>query len=795
MRLFFIGFFLCHFLCSHAQQNIDTSFQQYVAARPQEKIHIHFDRHTYAASETIFFKAYLQSAGSPSYISSNLYVDVYNDSGHLVQHTMWPIMAASARGNIDIPNNYRSDKLHLKAYTQWMKNEGEDFFFKQQLKIVSLSPSKKIISQKADIKLKFYPEGGHWIYGLPANLAFKAIMPDGLPVAVKGKIENQKGDSITDFSSWHNGMGTVFITPETGMSYFAVWKSQDGITQKTALPTPLDQGASISVNHADTALNYIIYKSANAAPAFDMIHVLATINQQVVYKANLKMLNQSIISKQWNITDLPTGILQLSFFDANWQPFAERIVMLNNDNFSFNVIVQTDTINLQPRGYNTIDVEVPVSYAANMSLSVTDADAEKSAQQNIYSSLLLQGDLRGYIHDAASYFSDTMQQGKEKLDLLMLTNGWRQYNWQQIINDTIPAVRFPAEQTYINLSGKINDLSKKQLQKINNLFLFTVGSDSSRNMFLVPLEQSGHFALNGLVFFDTVLVYLRYNNKINNNYFDYSLNSNIVLRPDSIMAIPLHQYRLGDSTATTLSRYLAEQHLKQEQNGKWNELGTVKVKTTVKKTRMEELEEKYTSALFRSFDAYTFDVEKDVNAIGGNSVLFYLRGRVGGIKFSNDASGAPLITWRGAETSIYLNEVLTDAAALEGISMNDVAYIKAFPPPFFGGQFGGIGGAIVVYTKRGSDSQSPDRSPGMKRKTVVGFSTIKQFYSPDYATTNSTEKDLRTTLYWNPAVLTNSENRKLKLHFYNNDITRRFRIVLEGMNEDGKLIRVEKVVE
>jgi hypothetical protein len=778
-----------------AQQPIDTLYSKYVSAVPPEKIHLHIDRNSYAAGETIFFKAYLQTAGSPSYISSNLYVDFYNDSGKLIQHTMWPIMAASARGNFDIPLKYAGERLHLKAYTQWMKNAGEAFFYQHQLNILPLVPTPKTIPTKANVSLQFFPEGGNWVYGLPANLAFKAILPNGLPTMVSGKIENQKGDSITDFSSWHDGMGTLFFTPEKGTTYQAVWASQDGTAYKTSLPMPLDKGATIIINHFDTALNYTIYKSDDAASVFDTIHVLATINQQIVYKANLKMVNQSVVSKQWNITDLPTGILQLTFFDAQWQPFAERIVMLNNENYSFNALVQMDTISTKPRGYNSIEVEVPVSYAANMSIAVTDANADEPAKKNIYTSMLLQGDLRGYIHNAANYFNDTTAQAKDRMDLVMLTNGWRKYNWQEIVAAQQPTIVFPAEQSYITLSGKIEELSKKQIQKINNLFLFAVGKDSSKNMFLVPLEKSGNFSLNGLIFFDTVLVYLRYNNKINNNYFEYSLNSNIVLQPDSLFAVPLQQFRLGDTTATTLARYLAEQQLKQEQNGKWNDLGTVKVKTTVKKTRIEELEEKYTSALFRSFDAYTFDVEKDANAIGANSVLFFIRGRVGGIRVGNDASGSPLITWRGAETSIYLNEVLTDAATLEGVSMNDVAYIKAFPPPFFGGQFGGIGGAIVVYTKRGSDSESPDRSPGMKRKTIVGFSTIKQFYSPDYATTNSTEKDVRTTLYWNPAVLTNSENRKLKLHFYNNDITRRFRIVLEGMNEDGKLIRVEKVVE
>jgi len=55
--------------------------------------------------------------------------------------------------------------------------------------------------------------------------------------------------------------------------------------------------------------------------------------------------------------------------------------------------------------------------------------------------------------------------------------------------------------------------------------------------------------------------------------------------------------------------------------------------------------------------------------------------------------------------------------------------------------------------------------------------------------------DVRTTLYWNPYILTDATNHKVKLEFYNNDISKKLRVVLEGINADGKLARVEKVIE
>ena len=80
---------------------------------------------------------------------------------------------------------------------------------------------------------------------------------------------------------------------------------------------------------------------------------------------------------------------------------------------------------------------------------------------------------------------------------------------------------------------------------------------------------------------------------------------------------------------------------------------------------------------------------------------------------------------------------------------------------------------------------------------IAGYTPIKQFYSPDYATASALNDlpDLRTTLYWAPYILLDKTKKRLKIQFYNNDITKRFRIVLEGINSNDKMARVEKVVE
>lgn len=77
-----------------------------------------------------------------------------------------------------------------------------------------------------------------------------------------------------------------------------------------------------------------------------------------------------------------------------------------------------------------------------------------------------------------------------------------------------------------------------------------------------------------------------------------------------------------------------------------------------------------------------------------------------------------------------------------------------------------------------------------------GYSITKEFYSPDYKTTGIKHDfpDNRTTLYWNPDVYTNTETKSFKLNFFNNDFSKKFRIVVEGVDASGKLIHLEKIV-
>jgi hypothetical protein len=173
---------------------------------------------------------------------------------------------------------------------------------------------------------------------------------------------------------------------------------------------------------------------------------------------------------------------------------------------------------------------------------------------------------------------------------------------------------------------------------------------------------------------------------------------------------------------------------------------------------------------------------------------------VPGLQFTSSIGGttARVAEFRRGYVSLYLNENLINESEATSIDMNNVAYVKVFSPPGISGP-NGSGGAIVIYTKRGGDigKSSGSIPSGMEYKTNIGYTAHKEFYSPIYDEKDKSIKieDARTTLLWNPWIDIDKNHQKVKIVFYNNDISNAFRLTIEGMDNRGKLLHFSKIIQ
>jgi hypothetical protein len=772
-------------------QNIEKNLETFANNYPQERIYLHYDKSTYAAADTVWFKAYLMQAIYPADSSKTLYIDWTDDKGNLLLHTVAPIQDGTSFGQFDIPEGYTGQYIHAKAYTKWMLNFDTAFLYNKDLKVLSSannsSKSKNIVTPE----VTFFPEGGDAIAGVTNKIAFKANDQYGTPIKIKGQVKNSKGVVVADLKIIHDGMGFFFIHAEDGETFSASWQDEKGVNHVTKLPAIKNFGVSLQVTVSGTRRNFLVSAAAASIATMNSVHIIGTMYQQPVFNITKELKDgttEGIIPTE----SLPTGILTITVFDNQWKPLAERITYVNNEEFQFEPQVTVTHWGLNKRARNEIEITVPDSLSANLSVSVTDAGIDNDTSDNIISHLLLTGELKGKINDPAHYFLNNSDSIMQQLDLVMLTHGWRRFDWEKVASGNFPAINYKRDTAYLSLSGKVLGATPTQLRAAGAIVLMVNQKKSPMQIFTAPVRADGTFDDQDVIIFDTARVYYQVG-KLKDVSVQFMQNR---LPPFSsnAKASGYNYNHLADTTGNHYHVQLSDALERELKFLKGKVLATVNIKARPKST-LDEMDKKYTSGMFSGGDANEFDLVNDPFANSSMDIFQYLQGKVAGLQI-NTTSNPPTLSWRGGTPQVYVDEMSTTPDMVSSIPVSDVAYIKVFRPPFMGGIGGGSGGAIAIYTRKGGD-QKQEPGKGLSNNTVSGYTAIRQFYSPDYETLTpeNDKKDLRTTLYWNPSVITVPGQNKVTLKFFNNDITDAFRIIIEGMTKDGRLAHVEQKME
>lgn len=778
-------------------QGYDSVLKVLDTRYPQEKIYLHYDKTLYNPGETIWFKAYLFAANMPSQISRTVYADIYDDKGKLIERKTAPVVRSSAAASFDIPANTTTAHVFVRAYTDWMLNFDSSFIYSKAIPVIQeKKPAAKAATPKNFVQ--FFPEGGDLIAGIESRVAFKATDIRGLPYEASGDVIDSKGKQIATFKSIHDGMGYFTITPSAGETYKARWKDAAGKAQQTSLPGVKKEGVGLRIDKLPNGLQFSITRPASAGAKPEKIHIVGQMQQQLVYMASANVSEGKTVKGVIPVQNIPTGIIQLTLFSDTRKPLAERIVFVNTPDYYFITDINSPLKALQKRAKNVIQIDVPDTIPANLSLSISDAGLNPAmkGEEDIFSNVLLTSDIKGYVHNPAYYFSSDADSVQANLDLVMMTNGWRRFKWEDALAGKFPDLkRFPAE--YLSLTGKVNGLTKTQLANQELTAILDIGG--KQEFVTIPVEPTGDFRVDGLVFFDTAKMYYQFNNdkdKVLTSRASFDISSNLMKSAAAIRLDTNAAYRTVLPPQDVLAGNLdfAEKNIAVwDARRKVETLEAVTVKAK-QKSKADQMNEDYASPLFRSSDAYSFIVEDDISAMGALNVLNYLQGKVAGLQI-NGTGGTMSLNWRGAQPALYLNEVQSDVGMLQNLSMADIAMVKVFRPPFFGAQGGGAGGAIAVYTKKGAAAYSSVK--GLDFKSIAGYSPDKEFYSPDYTRYDErhADPDFRTTLFWVPFILTDKNSRRTLYTFYNNDVTRKIRVVVEGCDAQGRLTRMEKVFE
>jgi hypothetical protein len=797
MLKFLLTITCCFSLSAFAQvtpEQAAKALDSFAFMHPQEKVFVHSDRDIFSAGETIWFKAYVTLDGLPTNLSKVVYVELANSKGQLVTKRMLNAQNGAAAGEIALNDSLPSGTYTLNAYTLWMLNFPQ-FIFKKHVVIHNTDAgSKKAGTAPADFNVQLLPEGGNLVAGLESRVAFKAVDAAGMPLNIQGNVVDSKKNTVATLSITHNGMGAFTFTPQAGETYTAVCTVPGGRSRSFALPAALQEGIVMTVNNDNPNRLFVqVRRSETNKAKYSQLLVIAQMNYEVVYTGKVDF-DAEMTAAAINKKNLPAGILQITAMNMNGVPLAERLVFVNNLQTASQQL-GLDTVNTAKRKRNSFTVDLSAYQNISASASVVNADAGASLNgDNIVTSLLLTADLKGYVHDAAYYFRNKDTGTMRALDLLLMTQGWRRFKWENVVQYDHPTLRFPFE-TGITVKGKLTTASGKSVPN-GKMELITKAEDSTTILSTATVNANNEFAVFDLNFRKGATVYYQGTNM---NRQEALVKVNMYPGYFDTVKVARALPDVDQHAAATLSDYwntLMQDKLRAD-SAQGKTLATVTV-TARKRSPIDSLNRTYATDIFYNSDQ-TLALDTNSHFI---DIWQFLNRNVPGITIANSDTGKRVYFNRyagidafsesgGSSVQFFLNEVPVSVDIIDAIHPDDVGLVKVFK----GNTaiiLGADRGAIAVYTRKGSTTRDW-RKRGFDAFKLSGYSVSREFYHPAHTAANEMP-DRRPTLYWNPE-LTKGANGKAVISFYNDDVARKFKVVVQGIDKNGKLLNIEQVVQ
>ncbi|RZL50979.1 MAG: TonB-dependent receptor [Pedobacter sp.] len=758
---------------------------------PQEKIHLHLDKTYYAVGEDIWLKAYLITAekNEPSLLSKVLYVDLIDEKNQIKQNLRLSVTNGNASGNISIADSLASGNYRVRAYTNYMRNYADHFFFEKQIKIGNVmqtssnEPLEK--DKKQDIDLQFFPEGGNLIKGIRSKVGVKAVLANGIGANLSGFIFNENKEKVAVFTTTHAGMGVFALLPSSTAKHTAIVRLEDGTEKTFNLPPIIESGHALAINNVGENFVVRIASSTDLIAAKEVLVVAQT--NGVIYASFSAKTDQPIISANIPKKNFPTGIAQFTLFTAEGKPLAERLVFVNHDDaLKIEIAVNGNPSTKKKSELNLAVTDLTANpIDGNFSVSVVDVSKVpviEDEETTILSNLLLTSELKGYIEKPNYYFNKSIVDREQNLDNLLLTQGWRRFTWTDILASKEPDITFRPELTY-EISGKITGQYNKPLPKASVSLIST-----TPGLFLkidTLSDSKGNFVFDRLDIPDSSSFLIQSKLKENKDVKIY------ITPPPNVK--PYN----GLGSSVNINNYLQTTKQQFQELAKNNMLkgngillNAVEIKTKLvpksplntpnSKNASGSADHVITEIMLKDAINIFSPFYKSPGVMIKNGMIYRTRASK---SFTNNPPMLLIVD------GVQINQILMPDF-IQSINPTDLEGIEILTSDYNTSVLGpeASGGVVYITTKSGPSKSAA--STNIARIKNAGFVTAKQFYVPNYddPKINQQMLDLRSTIYWNPNVITD-EKGQAAFNFFNASTPGDYRVTVEGMDAFGNIGR------
>ncbi|MBC7401359.1 MAG: carboxypeptidase regulatory-like domain-containing protein, partial [Mucilaginibacter sp.] len=813
------------------------ALQNWANNLPQEKTYLHMDKPYYALGDTIWFKGYL-TTGSRHQLSSKsgaVYVDLIDEQNKAVKTLKLPVNQGTIAGNITLGEDINAGSYRMRAHTQWMRNAGEDYFFDHTFTIGKpVFALNKNTSQPAlqQTDVQFFPEGGNLVTYISSRVGFKATGTDGLGVPISGTITDNDNNAVAQLNTQRAGMGNFLLRPLPGKSYTANVKFADGTTKDVILPSAVYQGYTLSVYQPNKD-SVLVRIQASSALQHTKLSLIAHSSGELIYTTPIE-INGAMTSVWLDKSSFPSGIAQFTIFNADSEPLNERIAFIRNVD-RMQLSIKTPTAIYKSREHVQLELDAHDSggapIAANFSAAVIDENKvpiDENAESTIFSNLLLSSDIKGYIEKPNYYFSKDSDDVNKALDNLMLTQGYRRFEWRSLLNtvntkpiyadaelgvtasgrlaplkgEALPNTNillntvnikpaFPAEGVGVTISGTVTTLTHKLLPNANVLLI----SLNARIRKITTTDDNGRFKFDSLMFADSARFAVQARDAKNTDH--------VIITTDSI-----------PKTTISAKPNLADVSIIKSILKKAEDDG-YPVKLTgphvLKQVNIKAIRRKDDPDISIQGPAQLPDEESAdrIITIPDNepalTLGMFLQAKISGVIVEPDNLGLMHLVDMRTSINVATETVSRDGFGIVldgvavgdkvdvhniltgGVLLEDIARILVVRTNL--AMANSVGKGIFIITK--SMAKRKQYNPAIANLQPKGFNKVRQFYSPRYDRPDDNANklpDLRTTIFWDPYINTDVTGKAM-LNFYNADGPGTYRVVVEGINAAGELGR------
>lgn len=700
------------------------------------------------------------------------------------------------------PNNNKEKSGRLKSNDNGtIALELKDDFKGGTLSLQFLSLDKRRILKSFVIpdpnnqnSIQIFPESGELVNNILSKTGFKILSPNGLGKKAKIKVVEENQTTVADFETNSLGMGSIPLVLQTGKKYVATALFEDGSSTSASLPPVQNSGYVLTVNSVlKDKIAAQLSATADLVNGKD-IYLIAQYNGLVLHAAKQKLNGAEIL---FNIPkkNLPSGVLQLSILTDQMIPIVERLVF----NYNTTSTLLPVSVELNKLSFSTRDkviANLSVKYEdsdttrfAALSASVVNLSKVDSTTDRYYSSivseLLLKSDLRGFIERPNYYFADLTNIKLTELDNLMLIQGWRKLDWK---NYTSTATAAFLPEKGLTIAGTIKKTARKAV--VPNAKVTIIPTSNMLLSIDTLTDNNGRFSFDELLFADSVKFIVTGDGPKEKKRVDIVIDNPLTPPPNASKDQPL---LLNDINSTLLTQLKNSQQF----------LGELEAAGIIEKSiRLEEVQVNRVRTTKADKNSRNLNGPGNADQVisadelsGCATFAQCLNGRLNGVIFRN---GIPYSTRSmNSPMQVVLDGMYIEPEQIDMINTADIASVevlRSIGNTAIYGMYGGNG--VIVITSKSGDAISSSYTPtGIVTITPKGLYVPRTFFKPQYDATiqNKLTRDLRTTIAWEPNLITPKDG-KTHFEFFTSDEPGTYKLTVEGISMDGKIAHLEYLI-